>query len=125
MEDLSVTIASKPFPHLMYHFVLTYSNMEAVRLCFSESVNRHTGETASQQMLCRHPLLVDECRYGSAAPFAVFKQARMYPNPLEQLAAEIPGAKKVVMAGTAHHPFMEKPAEFNQIVLDFLASLQS
>src|SRR5438445_5948239 len=46
------------------------------------------------------------------------------PNPLEQLAAEIPGAKKVIMAGTAHHPFMEKPAEFNQIVLDFLGSLQ-
>lgn len=47
------------------------------------------------------------------------------PNPLDQLAAEIPGAKKVVMTGTAHHPFMEKPAEFNQIVLDFLGSLQS
>jgi pimeloyl-ACP methyl ester carboxylesterase len=47
------------------------------------------------------------------------------PNPLEQLAAEIPGAKKVVMAGTAHHPFMENPAEFNQIVLDFLGSLKS
>jgi pimeloyl-ACP methyl ester carboxylesterase len=47
------------------------------------------------------------------------------PNPLEQLTAEIPGAKKVVMAGTAHHPFMEKPAEFNQIVLDFLGSLRS
>lgn len=47
------------------------------------------------------------------------------PNPLEQLVAEIPGAKKVVMAGTAHHPFMEKPAEFNQIVLDFLGSLKS
>ncbi|HEY6289140.1 MAG TPA: alpha/beta hydrolase [Nitrospiraceae bacterium] len=46
------------------------------------------------------------------------------PNPLERLAAEIPGAKKVVMAGTAHHPFMEKPVEFNQIVLDFLGSLQ-
>jgi 3-oxoadipate enol-lactonase len=43
------------------------------------------------------------------------------PNPLDQLVAEIPGAKKVIMAGTAHHPFMEKPAEFNQIVLDFLA----
>src|SRR5579884_3272787 len=37
MEDLGVTIAGEPFPHLMYHFVLTYSNMEAVRLCFSES----------------------------------------------------------------------------------------
>ncbi len=47
------------------------------------------------------------------------------PNPLNHLTAEIPGAKKVVMAGTAHHPFMEKPAEFNQIVLDFLASLKS
>lgn len=45
------------------------------------------------------------------------------PNPLEQLTAEIPGAQKVVMAGTAHHPFMEKPAEFNKIVLDFLGSL--
>ena len=47
------------------------------------------------------------------------------PNPLNQLAAEIAGAKKVIMAETAHHPFMEKPAEFNQIVLDFLESLQS
>lgn len=46
------------------------------------------------------------------------------PNPLDQLAAEIPGAKKVVMAETAHHPFLEKPAEFNQIVLDFLGSLK-
>src|SRR5712691_2892526 len=47
------------------------------------------------------------------------------PNPLEQLAAEIPGANKVVMAETAHHPFMERPAEFNRIVLDFLGSLKS
>src|SRR6266436_10161117 len=46
------------------------------------------------------------------------------PNPLEQLAAEIPGAKKAIMAETAHHPFMEKPAEFNQVVLDFLGAQQ-
>lgn len=37
MEDLGVTIAGEAFPHLLYHFVLTYSNQEAVRLCFSES----------------------------------------------------------------------------------------
>jgi transposase len=37
MEDLGVTLAGEPFPHLMYHFVLTYSNTEVVRLCFSES----------------------------------------------------------------------------------------
>jgi hypothetical protein len=37
MDDLGITIASQPFPHLLYHFVLTYSNVEAVHLCFSES----------------------------------------------------------------------------------------
>src|SRR5438105_8954140 len=37
MADLSVTIAGKAFPHLVYHFVLTYSNTEAISVCFSES----------------------------------------------------------------------------------------
>ena len=37
MEDLGVTLAGVPFPHLVYHFVLTYSNVEAVSICFSES----------------------------------------------------------------------------------------
>jgi pimeloyl-ACP methyl ester carboxylesterase len=36
------------------------------------------------------------------------------------LAAEIPGARKVVMERLAHVPNMEKPAEFNQIVFGFL-----
>jgi len=35
----------------------------------------------------------------------------------------IPGAKKVVIPGTAHHPHMEKPEEFNRVVLDFLDGL--
>jgi hypothetical protein len=37
MEDLAVTIADVPFPHLVHHFVLTYSHVEAVSICFSES----------------------------------------------------------------------------------------
>lgn len=37
MSSLSVTINGRPFDHLMYHFVLTYSNWEAVTICFSES----------------------------------------------------------------------------------------
>jgi 3-oxoadipate enol-lactonase len=40
----------------------------------------------------------------------------------DQLARGIPGARKVVIVGTAHMPSMEKPGEFNQIVLDFLKS---
>ena len=35
----------------------------------------------------------------------------------------IAGAQKVVIAGTAHHPHMERPEEFNRIVLDFLKGL--
>lgn len=37
MEDLRITIAGEPFPHLVYHLVLTYSNTEAVSICFSET----------------------------------------------------------------------------------------
>jgi hypothetical protein len=37
MEDLGVTIAGEPFAHLVYHFVLTYSNVEAASICFSET----------------------------------------------------------------------------------------
>jgi hypothetical protein len=37
MTELGVTLASQPFPHLLYHLVLTYSNIEAIQLCFSES----------------------------------------------------------------------------------------
>ena len=36
------------------------------------------------------------------------------------LEAEIPSVRKTVMAGTAHLPNMERPGEFNRLVLDFL-----
>jgi hypothetical protein len=37
MNGLHVTIAGEPFEHLVYHFVLTYSNWETGTVCFSES----------------------------------------------------------------------------------------
>jgi hypothetical protein len=37
MSSLGVTIAGVPFAHLLYHLVLTYSNVEAVQVCFAES----------------------------------------------------------------------------------------
>ena len=39
------------------------------------------------------------------------------------LAAEIPGARLEVMSGVAHVPNMERPDEFNRIVLEFLESV--
>lgn len=37
MESLGVTVGGQPFDHLVYHFVLTYSNWETGTVCFSES----------------------------------------------------------------------------------------
>jgi transposase len=37
MQKLSVTIEGEPFDHMIYHFVLTYSNWETGTICFSES----------------------------------------------------------------------------------------
>jgi transcriptional regulator with XRE-family HTH domain len=37
MADLAITLGGLPFPHLVFHLVLVYSNVEAVQICFSES----------------------------------------------------------------------------------------
>ena len=37
MDNLGVTIQGQSFNHLLYHFVLTYSNWETGAICFSES----------------------------------------------------------------------------------------
>ena len=37
MSKLNITLSGQPFDHLIYHFVLTYSNWEAGTICFSES----------------------------------------------------------------------------------------
>jgi hypothetical protein len=36
MNEIGVTIGGQSFPHLLYHFVLTYSNWEDVTVCYSE-----------------------------------------------------------------------------------------
>jgi hypothetical protein len=37
MSELRITIQGQPFEHLIYHFVLPYSNWETGTICFSES----------------------------------------------------------------------------------------
>jgi 3-oxoadipate enol-lactonase len=41
----------------------------------------------------------------------------------DRLAGGIAGARKIMMTGAAHLPACERPAEFERIVLDFLASV--
>lgn len=37
MNELGITLGGQTFPHMLFHFVLTYSNWEAVTVCYSES----------------------------------------------------------------------------------------
>jgi hypothetical protein len=37
MTSLGITLEGQRFPHLLYHFVLTYSNWETASICYSES----------------------------------------------------------------------------------------
>ena len=37
MTEINITIQGRSFPHLVYHFVLTYSNWETGTICYSES----------------------------------------------------------------------------------------
>src|ERR1019366_1102397 len=43
MEELGVTLQGQSFPHLIYHFVPTYSNWEAGTVCYSESFESLCG----------------------------------------------------------------------------------
>ena len=38
----------------------------------------------------------------------------------EQLATEIPGAEKATIAGSGHLPSLERPDDFDRVVLAFL-----
>ena len=38
MAELGITVAGQTFEHLVYHFVLTYSNWETGTICYSESL---------------------------------------------------------------------------------------
>lgn len=37
MDDLGITLVGVAFAHLVFHLVLTYSNVEAITICFSET----------------------------------------------------------------------------------------
>lgn len=37
MADLGITLGGVAFPHLLFHLVFVYSNVEAVQVCFSET----------------------------------------------------------------------------------------
>ena len=58
-------------------------------------------------------------------PTLIIDGAEDYPTTHtagELMANGIPGARRVVIAGAAHLPGLERPDEFNRIMLDFLSN---
>ncbi len=49
------------------------------------------------------------------------EDAQSLKNIADTLAGGIPGARKVAIPGASHHPPMERPKEFNKVVLTFLS----
>src|SRR5436190_9369651 len=41
MTELGITLGGQTFEHLVYHFVLTYSNWETGAICYSESLENY------------------------------------------------------------------------------------
>src|SRR6266699_1730653 len=54
MNDLQVTINGQAFPHLLYHFVLTYSNVEALRVRGSREFSSRAAYERFVQDLVRN-----------------------------------------------------------------------
>ena len=48
------------------------------------------------------------------------RDGRNLLNIADTLASSIPGARKVLIHGSSHHPPVERPREFNRALLDFL-----
>ena len=87
-------------------------------------MQRHGDLLAHQQyMLPLEPPAIQ--RLGEVkAPTLIVVGDQDAPEVLEvtdTLEWGIAGVKKRVIPGTAHHPHMEKPEEFNRIVIDFLS----
>ena len=92
----------------------------------TQHIQRHGDFLAHQQhMLPLEPPAINRLAEVNVPTLIVVGDQDM-PHPLEMadvLERGIANAKKVVIPGTAHHPNMEKPEEFNRIVMDFLNGL--
>jgi hypothetical protein len=68
LTELGIRIAGQAFPHMLYHFVLTYSNWETGTICQSESfASLSEGLQNTLWELCGVPLLHRTDRMTAAA----------------------------------------------------------
>ena len=97
---------------------------EKVRAMTTRNFERPEDENATQPQALEPPAIsrLSEIHVPTLIIFGD-QDVRDILKIADILEKDIPGAKKVVIPGTAHHLNMEKPEEFNRVVLDFLGPL--
>ena len=74
MEDLGITIGGAVFAHLLFHFVLTYSNVEAITVCgkWEACLRSISGESGCQA--CRNGWATQQALHDQIALLHFFEQ---------------------------------------------------
>jgi hypothetical protein len=110
--ELKVTIGGQPLDHLIYHFVLTYSNWEAGTVCFSESYESLAeGLQNALWLLGGVPQLHRTDRLSAAVPpggheqFTQRYQALLRHYRLEPQAINVRAAHENGDCEQSHHRF--------------------
>jgi 3-oxoadipate enol-lactonase len=97
---------------------------ERVRVMSTHNFSRADDENAPEPVEMEPPAISRLSEIHAPTLIVVGdKDVRDILTIADILEKGIAGAKKVVIAGTAHHLNMEKPGEFNRAVLDFLGGL--
>jgi hypothetical protein len=101
MNSLEVTLAGTAFPHLLYHFVLCYSNWEYVEICPSESYE--SLSSGLQNALWTLGAVPDEHRSDnlSAATFG-YKGRREFTDSYLALVGHYDMRATKIQPGEAH-----------------------
>jgi 3-oxoadipate enol-lactonase len=96
---------------------------EQVREMITRNFERATGQDQSQPLPLEPPALsrLDEIQVPTLVVVGEQDVADALASA-DLLARSIRGAQKVVMPGAAHLPSMERPEQFNRLVLEFLRS---
>jgi len=90
MNKLEITVAGQPFDHVLFHFVLTYSNWEHATICFSENFQALSegfqnalwelgGEDDAHRIPLRHTLR-EKARRGGAVEHSLPLVFRLQPR---------------------------------------------
>jgi pimeloyl-ACP methyl ester carboxylesterase len=81
---------------------------------------------APGEALPLEPLAIERLKDTRAPTLAIFGDQNLssMKEITDLITRRVPGARKAIIEDAAHVPNMERPAEFNRVVLEFLDSVR-